>query len=291
MPGTERKLAAILGAARRRDNRGLTHCSCSRRSFVQFGIAGLAMTGLTAFGGRAAATPVQAGYVQFRAAPREVMEQIGPYRAYFARPDSAGATPAVMVLHDKFGLNAHYEDITRRVAREGFYAFAPDMFSPVGGSPDHWSKARTLFKKLIVSDLERDLVATVGHLNNHPDVDGPIACMGFGWGGTMAASLAVHEQNLAAAVIVDGVARTKSDVGKIRARIQLHYAGQDARLTVAVRSYSKALAAADIDHVVHVYDGVDAGFFDETDDANFNAEAAAIAWTRTISLLRQTLNV
>ena len=294
----ERKPAVRAAAAETRNDRGVAYTlrSYSRRSFVHYGLASLAMigAGLTAIGGRRAAATQrqpQNGYIEFRGAPRDIMEEIGPYRAYFARPQTEGPLAAIMVLHDNFGLNAHYEDITRRVADEGFFAFAPDMLSPLGGTPSDLSKARALFRQLNATDLERDLVAAVSHLNRHRHVAGPIACMGFGWGGTMAANLAVREKNLAAAVIFDGVAKRTSDVSKIRARLLLHYAGHNPQSTLTLPSYREALVSAGVDHIVYVYEGVDMGFHDETDDSRFNAEAAKLAWDRSIAFLRQTLKV
>ncbi len=258
------------------------------------GFTGLAGVGLMALGGgRAIATArtLQTGYVKYKGAPREVMEEIGPYRGFFAHPQTERRLAAVIVLHDKFGLSAHYEDITRRVAAEGFYAFAPDMFSPAGGTPDHWSKARTLFRRLIANHIARDLVTTTDHVRNDPHVAGPVACMGFGWGGTMAAGLAIDEPNLAAAIIYEGIPQGLAHVDAIRARLLLHYPKDDARLTVVQRSYRQTLEGASIDHVAHIYENVGRGFHDDTDAENFDAEAAELAWTRSISFLRESLKV
>ena len=60
----------------------------------------------------------------------------GEVRAYLARPVGEGKWPGVVVIHENRGLNAHIEDVTRRVALEGFTVVAPDALSPMGGTPE-----------------------------------------------------------------------------------------------------------------------------------------------------------
>ena len=54
----------------------------------------------------------------------------------------------MLVVHENRGLNPHIEDVTRRMALEGFLAFAPDALTPLGGYPGDEDKARELFGKL-----------------------------------------------------------------------------------------------------------------------------------------------
>ncbi|CDS49583.1 Dienelactone hydrolase family [Polaromonas sp. CG9_12] len=71
----------------------------------------------------------------------------GSVKGYLARPAGAGTArlPAVLVIHENRGLNPHIEDIARRLALDGFMAFAPDALTPLGGYPADEEKARTLF--------------------------------------------------------------------------------------------------------------------------------------------------
>ena len=74
----------------------------------------------------------------------------GTMKGYLARPAGAGTNklPAVLVIHENRGLNPHIEDIARRLALDGFMAFAPDALTPLGGYPGDEDKAREAFGKL-----------------------------------------------------------------------------------------------------------------------------------------------
>src|SRR6267378_3319129 len=69
-------------------------------------------------------------------------------KGYLARPKENKKYAAVMVIHENRGLNPHIEDVTRRMAMEGFLAMAPDALSPVGGTPANEDQARDLIGKL-----------------------------------------------------------------------------------------------------------------------------------------------
>jgi carboxymethylenebutenolidase len=72
----------------------------------------------------------------------------GMMQAYIARPKKEEKYAAVMVIHENRGLNAHIEDVTRRAAKAGYLAIAPNALSPLGGTPENEDEARKLFTKL-----------------------------------------------------------------------------------------------------------------------------------------------
>jgi carboxymethylenebutenolidase len=84
------------------------------------------------------------------------------------------------------GLNPHFEDVTRRMALEGFLAMAPDALSPLGGTPADSDKARELLGKLDGPSTIQNYVAAVTYLKAHPASTGKVGVMGFCWGGAMA---------------------------------------------------------------------------------------------------------
>ncbi len=93
----------------------------------------------------------------------------GTVKGYLARPASAmGKLPGVLVIHENRGLNPHIEDITRRLALDGFMALAPDALTPLGGYPGDEDKARELFAKLDQSKTREDFVAAAGYLKTAP---------------------------------------------------------------------------------------------------------------------------
>ena len=151
----------------------------------------------------------------------------GPIRASLAQPEGDEKSPGVIVIHENRGLNAHIEDVNRRVAAEGFLALAPDALSPLGGTPEDPDEARTLIGKLDNEETVEDFVAAVQYLKAHPLSTGKVGCIGFCWGGGMANQVAVHSPDLQAAVPYYGRQPATEDVPKIKASLLLHYAGLD----------------------------------------------------------------
>ena len=122
-------------------------------------------------------------------------------QGYLAKPaGAAGKLPAVLVVHENRGLNPHIEDVTRRLALEGFLAFAPDALFPLGGYPGDEDKARELFGKLDQTKTRADFVEAVRILRSHPSGNGKVGVVGFCYGGGMANYLATVTPDLAAAV-------------------------------------------------------------------------------------------
>ena len=108
--------------------------------------------------------------------------------------------PAVLVVHENRGLNPHIEDIARRLALDGFIAFAPDALFPLGGYPGDEDKARELFAKLDQAKTREDFVAAADFLQRVPGGNGKLGVIGFCCGGGIANFLATRVPDLRAAV-------------------------------------------------------------------------------------------
>jgi len=212
----------------------------------------------------------------------------GEMRAYLARPKAAGKLPAVIVIHENRGLNAHIEDITRRVALEGYVAIAPDALTPVGGTPENPDEARSLFQKLDREANTRNFVAAVAYLKTHPQATGKVGCMGFCWGGGVTNQVAVHSPDLDAAVPFYGMQPAAEDVPKIKAAMLIHYAGDDERINAGIPAFEEALKKAGIEYAIHMYEGAGHAFMNDT-GPRYNREAAELAWQRTIDFLKKKL--
>jgi len=212
----------------------------------------------------------------------------GEMRAYLARPKGAGKLPAVIVIHENRGLNAHIEDITRRVALEGYVAIAPDALTPVGGTPENPDEARSLFQKLDREANTRNFVAAVAYLKTHPQATGKVGCMGFCWGGGVTNQVAVHSPDLDAAVPFYGMQPAAEDVPKIKAAMLIHYAGDDERINAGIPAFEEALKKAGIEYAIHMYEGAGHAFMNDT-GPRYNREAAELAWQRTIDFLKKKL--
>jgi len=215
----------------------------------------------------------------------------GKVAGYLVRPADAKAAarlPAVLVVHENRGLNPHVEDIARRLALEGYIAFAPDALHPLGGYPGDEDKARALFPQLDQARTREDFVAAANALKNLPDVNGRLGVVGFCYGGGMANYLATRLPDVAAAVPFYGAAPSAQEVPKIRAEVLVHHAGNDARLLADWPAYEEALKTAGIRHEGHVYPGVEHGFNNDT-TPRYDAAAAKLAWQRTLALFDRTL--
>jgi len=118
----------------------------------------------------------------------------GKISGLLVRPASAGTQrlPAILVVHENRGLNPHIEDVARRIALEGFMAFAPDTLTTLGGYPGDEEKAGAMFGKLDRDKMAEDLHAAAVWLKNRPDSTGRLGATGFCFGGGVANSLAVR---------------------------------------------------------------------------------------------------
>jgi carboxymethylenebutenolidase len=153
---------------------GLTHGYMSRREFID---KAAQIVGSTA--AAAALIPLlQCDYAKAETVPandpRLVSEKItydspkGKVSGYLSRPKAKGKRPAVIVIHQNRGLNPHIEDVTRRLAAEGFLALAPDLLSPFGGTPEGEAAQLAAFAKIDRNDPTIG-VATVSFLKSHAE--------------------------------------------------------------------------------------------------------------------------
>jgi carboxymethylenebutenolidase len=214
----------------------------------------------------------------------------GEVSGYLARPaDASGELPAVVVIHENRGLNPHIEDIARRVALEGFIALAPDFLSPLGGTPENEDQAREMISQLDSAKTTQNALAAVDFLKNHEASTGRVGVVGFCWGGALANQVAVNSPDVAAVVPFYGRQPASEDASKIQAPLLLHYAGIDERINAGIADYEKALQAANVDYTIHVYEGANHAFNNDTNEARYNQAAAELAWSRTIDFLKQHL--
>lgn len=238
----------------------------------------------------AVAAVVEPGDARIRAETVPIALPGGTMSAYLATPkDGPSRRGGVVVIHENRGLNPHLQDIARRLAVAGFTAVAVDMLYPQGGTPADPDKAREMFGRVDPVAAVRDLVAVADWLKARPDSNGKVGVVGFCWGGGMANLVAAASPTLNAAVPFYGVAPPAADVAKIRAKLLIHYAGNDPRVNATWPAYDAALKAAHVDHRAYFYDGAEHGFNNDTAGARYNAAAADLAWKRTIEFFDATL--
>lgn len=201
-----------------------THAPLDRRTFMQ---RLSAMVG--GYAAAAALLPLlEAGSVKAEMIPpdddRLLTERVTIPRpgttlnAYVARPDDDQHHAAIVVIHENRGLNAHIEDIARRLAVAGYIAIAPDLLSVDGGTPQDPDQARAMIAGLDLDATVADLVATVAFGRDHDASTGKVGAIGFCWGGGMAGQLAVARPGLDGCVIYYGPTPTPEQAKRIRCR-------------------------------------------------------------------------
>ncbi len=211
-------------------------------------------------------------------------------KAYYARPKKAAKYGAVIVIHENRGLNPHIRDVTRRVAKAGYLALAPDALSPFGGTPSNEDSARDLFGKLNAQKNLNNFLKGLDYLKSRPESNGKTGCVGFCWGGALANQLAVNAPLLNAAVAFYGSQPDAADVPKIKAAVQLHYGSLDERINAGIPAYEAALKAAGTKYELYVYEGANHAFHNDTAPTRYNEAAAKLAWERTLRLFKETIN-
>jgi len=241
----------------------------------------------------AAAAVVPADDPRVRAGATQVpIAGLPTYKAYVAKPATAGRLPSVLVIHENRGLNEHIRDVARRVALAGFYAVAPDFLSPAGGTPADEDAAREAIGKLDVSQSLAHAVALLQSLKEWEGGNGKVGAVGFCWGGAFVNRLAVAAGGkLDAGVSFYGPAPDPPEAARVMAPLQLHLAGLDERVARTAWPWVAALGTAGKAVEAFNYPGVNHAFHNDTSAERYDKAAAELAWSRTLDFFKRHLTV
>jgi carboxymethylenebutenolidase len=207
---------------------------------------------------------------------------------YLALPER-GHGPGVLVLHAWWGLTPFFENVCERLAAEGFVAFAPDRYGGPTAATIEEAEALQRQREDPVR-TEADLIASVEFLRTHEAVvGGGLGALGFSAGAWWALLLSVREPDLMRAVVAFyGTGQT--DYSGAQAAYLGHYAEVDEWEPIdEVRGTQQALRAAGCEVKFYTYSGVGHWFFEEDRVGHYDAEAARLAWERTVKFLRARL--
>jgi carboxymethylenebutenolidase len=216
--------------------------------------------------------------------------ETGKVKGFLAWPKTGKKFPAVLIIHENRGLQPHIQDVTRRMAKEGFLALAPDALSPLGGTPENdQAKAVTMIGQLDTEKTIKNLVAAVKYLKTNPLSTGKVGCTGFCWGGGMTNQVAVNSPDLDAAVPYYGKQPTAEQVAKIKAPIMAHYAGDDAFINPGIPAFEEALKKEKKEYQIFMYEGAKHAFNNDSNPERYDEKAAKLAWSRTIAFFKEKL--
>lgn len=271
-----------------------THAPLPRRVFLErlatlTGGTAAALAVLPLLENRAVAAVIEPDDARIAATSVTFPGQSGEVKGYLVKPAAGGKSGAVVVIHENRGLNAHTEDVARRVAVGGFLALAVDFLSPAGGTPSDEDQAREMIGKLDPAQTTANAIAAVAYLRSHADGNGKVGAVGFCWGGGQIGQLAVNDPSLDAAVVYYGRTPDMADVPKIKAPLLLNYAGLDNRINESVPAFREALDKAGVAYTLHMYEGANHAFNNDTSAERYDPEAAKLAWDRTLAFFAETL--
>ncbi|MBK6390373.1 MAG: dienelactone hydrolase family protein [Saprospiraceae bacterium] len=222
-------------------------------------------------------------YIHYPGAPGEMT-------AYVARPKELKKYPTVVVIHENRGLNAHIEDVARRAAKAGYLAIAPNALSALGRTFANEDEARGAFKDLKPEDSLQNFIHAFDYAKTRNDSNGKFGCVGFCWGGAMTNNLAVNVPDLKAAVAFYGRQPAADKVPNIHAALQLHYGALDEGVNAGIPAYEAALKANNKVFEIHMYEGAQHAFHNDTSEARYNEAAAKLAWARTLEFWAKYLS-
>lgn len=208
---------------------------------------------------------------------------------YLARPDDAASHPAIIVIQEWWGLDAHIKSIADRLAREGFVALAPDLYR--GQSATEPDEARKLVMNMNREQAQKDLVGAVKYLQALPRVaPKKVGCIGFCMGGSLTLALAAATPDVAAAApFYAGMQPPAGELAKIEAEMFCAFGADDAGIPLDnVKKFEAALKSSNRNAVVKVYDGAPHSFFNDTRDS-YRPDAAQDAWERSLALFHRVL--
>ncbi len=218
-----------------------------------------------------------------------------PVETFVVYPESKRKTPAVLVIHEIFGMTDWAQDLADQVAAAGYIAVAPDLLSgmgPNGGRSNDFAegKAMEAVSHLNPDQLTADLNAAADYALKLPAANGKLFVVGFCWGGAQSFRFATNRGDLAAAFVFYGAPPEQDAMSRIKAPVYGFYAGNDARITSTIPDTIAQLKAAGKTYDPVTYDGAGHGFMraGEAPDANgADKKARAESWVRWKNLLRK----
>ncbi|MEH6562788.1 MAG: dienelactone hydrolase family protein [Marinobacter sp.] len=214
----------------------------------------------------------------------------GKGRGYLVVPRNVeGKLPVVLVIHENRGLNPYVEDVARRLAKEGFIAFAPDALFPLGGYPGNDDEGRAMQKTMDRAKIQNDFVAAAHYLKSHPDSNGKLGAVGFCFGGYVVNYLAAVDPSLlSAGVPFYGTPASENLRKNIKAPLMIQLGELDKRVNDTWPEYEQDLKANNVEYTMYMYKGANHGFHNDS-TARYDEENAELAWQRTIEFFNKKL--
>lgn len=274
------------------------HGDISRRTFLSR-LGSLSVAGLTLGAVTSALTPnyalaeqvsfndgdIKATYQEF-----DSPNGHGKGRGYLVVPSKLdGKAPTVLVVHENRGLNPYVRDVARRLAKQGFIAFAPDALFPLGGYPGNDDDGRAMQRSMDREKIDQDFISAARYLKKHQLSTGKLGVVGFCFGGYVSNMLAATAPELIDAAVPFYGTPAKGDLVKnVKSPIMIQFAENDKRVNATWPDYEAALKANNVDYTAHFYPSTQHGFHNDS-TSRYDPKAAELAWSRTLAFFKQHL--
>jgi carboxymethylenebutenolidase len=209
---------------------------------------------------------------------------------FLAVPDKPGQHPALIVIHEWWGLNDWVKEQTEKLAAQGYLALAVDLYR--GKVAADASEAHELMRGLPQDRAIRDLQAAFAYLGTRKEARADrIGSIGWCMGGGLSLQLAIHQPHLAACVVNYGSLPTDpNDIQQIIAPVLGNFGAEDRGITPAdVNAFEKTMRGLNRRVDFKIYDGAGHAFENPNNTTGYRPEAAANAWSRTLEFLRKAL--
>jgi carboxymethylenebutenolidase len=214
----------------------------------------------------------------------------GTMKGYLVQPAHVkGPLGAILVIHENRGLTPHIQDVTRKVAKEGFIALGIDALSLMGGTPTNEDEGRNLIGKLDPKQNIENLQSGLAFLRTLKNSNKKTGAIGFCWGGGLVNDLAIVDPALTVGIPYYGRQPAAESVNKIKAHMMLHYAGLDERINAGIPAYETALKSNQVDYQLFVYAGAQHAFNNDSSPARYQEATAKLAWKRSMDFCKKYL--
>ncbi len=212
-------------------------------------------------------------------------------RGYLVVPRKlTGKAATVLVVHENRGLNPYIKDVARRLAKQGYIAFAPDALHSLGGYPGNDDEGRVMQRSLDRSKIEQDFIAAARFLKAHESGNAKLGVVGFCFGGYITNMLAASLPEVVnAAVPFYGTPAKDSVIGNIRGPLMLQFAELDKRVNGSWPAYEALLKKKNVEYQAFIYPGVNHGFHNDS-TGRYDKAAAELAWSRTLAFFGEHLS-
>ncbi len=211
---------------------------------------------------------------------------------YLAEPKGTGPFPALILIHEWWGLNQNIKDLADDFAAQGYVALAVDLYDgQVAETPEMAGQLAGAVREnpdLAFANLE----AATTYLQSLEQVDpNSLASVGWCFGGQWAYNMAKNDLGVAASVMYYGRFSAEDDLSMMRADILGHFGEEDTSIAIDdVEQFQAKLQTLNGNHAVYIYPNAGHAFANEDNEEAYNKEAAELAWRRTLDFLKQELS-